>query len=160
MPPPNLLDPSTLDCSKVLYDREAIYKALPQKYEMAQLDGVIYADREQSMIAAYRDVRADEWWCRGHMPGNPIFPGVLMMESAAQCAAFTQNLFYPVDNAFMGFGGVDEAKFRDSVIPPARVVLICRMVEARSRRFICRIQAYVAKSMVFEGLIAGIQLKM
>ena len=160
MPPPSLLDPATLDCSNVLYDREAIYKALPQRYEMSQLDGIIHVDREQTLIAAYRDVRADEWWCRGHMPGKPIFPGVLMMESAAQVAAFTQHLFYPVGNAFMGFGGVDEAKFRDSVIPPARVILICRMVEARSRKFVCAIQSYVEKSMVFEGLIAGIQLRL
>jgi 3-hydroxyacyl-[acyl-carrier-protein] dehydratase len=160
MPPPVLLNIADLDCSRVLYTREQIYQALPQRYEMSQLDGIIHADKAQMMTAAFRDVRADEWWCRGHMPGKPIFPGVLMMESAAQLAAFTQKIFHPVEGAFMGFGGIDDAKFRDSVIPPQRIVLVCKVVEARSRRFICALQSYVDQAMVFEGLITGIQLRL
>ena len=73
MPPTKILDPASLDCENVIYSREQIYEVLPQKYEFAQLDAVIHVDSEAETFAAFRDVRADEWWCRGHMPQQAIF---------------------------------------------------------------------------------------
>ena len=159
MPPPSILDLSAVDTSRVLYTREQIYERLPQKYEFAQLDGIYHLNNTDGIVAGYREVRADEWWCRGHMPGNPIFPGVLMMECAAQLSAFAQLFVMPVEGAFMGFGGVDGAKFRGSVIPPARIDLVGKRVEARSRRFVCDVQAYCQGTMVFEGRITGMPIK-
>ena len=155
----SILDPNLLDCSKVLFTREQIYKILPQQYEFSQLDGIIYFDLEAGTAAGYRDVREDEWWCRGHMPGHPIFPGVLMLESAAQLAGFVQQKMMPTDEGFLAFGGVDRTKFRGSVTPPARVILLGKVVEARARRFICEIQAFSEGAMVFEGIITGLPIK-
>lgn len=160
MPPPPILDPAAIDCSRVLYSHEQIYEILPQRYEFAQLDGVTLIDAVQNVCVGFRDVREDEWWCRGHIPGRPVFPGVLMVECAAQLAAFVQHFVLPMEGNFMGFGGIDDAKFRGSVIPPARIILIGKMVEARPRRFICDIQAYTAGNMVFEGRITGMPLKL
>lgn len=159
MPPPNILDLSAVDPSRVLYSREQIYERLPQKFEFAQLDGIYHLDKKAGTVAGFRDVRPDEWWCRGHMPDNPIFPGVLMMESAAQIAAFAQLHVMPVEGAFMGFGGMDNAKFRGSVIPPSRIDFVGKMIEARSRRFVCDVQAYCNDTMVFEGRITGMPLR-
>lgn len=159
MPPPAILDLASVDTSRLLYTREQIYAVLPQRFEFSQLDGIYYLDKSDGAIAGFRDVRADEWWCRGHMPGAPIFPGVLMMESAAQIAAFAQHFVLPMEGTIMGFGGVDGAKFRGSVIPPARIDFVGKMVEARSRRFICDIQAYCKGIMVFEGRITGMPLR-
>jgi 3-hydroxyacyl-[acyl-carrier-protein] dehydratase len=159
MPRPAILDLSTIDTSRLLYTREQIYKLLPQQFEFSQLDGIYHLDKEVGTIAGYREVRADEWWCRGHMPGFPIFPGVLMMESAAQLAAFGQLFILPIEGSIMGFGGVDDAKFRGSVIPPGRIEFLGRMIEARTRRFICDIQAYCNGALVFEGKITGMPLR-
>ena len=159
MPPPPILDLSSVDTSRLLYTREQIYELLPQQFEFSQLDGVYHLDKADGTVGGFREVRADEWWCRGHMPGNPIFPGVLMLESAAQLAAFAQLFVLPVEGAFMGFGGVDDAKFRGSVIPPSRIDLVGKMIEARTRRFICDIQAYCKGTMVFEGKITGMPLR-
>jgi 3-hydroxyacyl-[acyl-carrier-protein] dehydratase len=159
MPPPAILDPASLDCSRVLHTRDDIYRILPQRFEFAQLDAIIHVDPQAGTAAGYRDVRPDEWWCRGHMPGQPIFPGILMLECAAQLAAFVQHMHFPVDQGFMAFGGVDGAKFRGSVIPPSRVILTGRLVEARSRRFVCDIQSYSGGEMVFEGRITGLPFK-
>lgn len=161
MPPQPILDVAALDCSRVLYTHDQIYQFLPQKHEFAQLDGIIHIDTVHHVAAGFREVRADEWWCRGHMPGKPIFPGVLMMECGAQLAAFVQHQFFPMeDGSFLGFGGVDACKFRGAVIPPARIILVGKLVEARKRRFICEIQGYVDGSIVFEALINGMPLKM
>lgn len=159
MPPVPLLNLGSLDCDRVLYTKDQIYGALPQRFEFAQLDAVIHIDAEAAEIAAYRDVRADEWWCRGHMPEQPIFPGVLMVECAAQLASFIRHILRPDDTEIIGFGGIDKAKFRESVYPPARVILVGRAIDKRPRRFICEFQSFVEGKMVFEGQISGIRLK-
>jgi 3-hydroxyacyl-[acyl-carrier-protein] dehydratase len=160
MPPPQILDVQTVDCSRVLYNREQIYAVLPQRFEMSQLDGIVHVDVEQGIVAGYRDVKPEEWWCRGHMPGHPIFPGVLMVETAAQLSAFLQHLLLPLPGATMGFGGIDGAKFRGAVIPPSRILVVNQALERRPRKFVSAAQAFVDGVMVFEGQIAGIQLKL
>ena len=144
----------------MLFCKEQIYEVLPQKYEFAQLDGIIHADSEAMTFAAFRDVRADEWWCRGHMPQQAIFPGVLMIECAAQLSAFAQHALHPISGFIMGFGGIDGAKFRDSVMPPARIIFAGKSLDTRERKFICAVQAFVDGRMAFEGRISGIRLKL
>ncbi len=160
MPPIPILDSTALDTDRVLYTKAQIYEVLPQKHEFAQLDAVIHADVDNAEFAAIRDVRADEWWCRGHMPQQPIFPGVLMVECAAQLSAFAQQVLVPKKGLVMGFGGIDKAKFRDSVFPPARIIFVGRALDRRLRKFRCVVQAFVEGRMAFEGEIAGIRLKM
>jgi 3-hydroxyacyl-[acyl-carrier-protein] dehydratase len=142
-----------------LYNRDQIYQVLPQKFEFAQLDAIIHIDCDHLIAAAYRDVRPDEWWCRGHMPGHPLFPGVLMLESAAQLSAFGMEKLFPPEEGFMAFGAVDKVKFRDSVVPPARLYFVIRGVEHRKRRFVCEAQALLNGSVVFEGAITGMRMK-
>lgn len=158
MPPSTLVNLDELDLRRVLYTREQIYQILPQQFEFSQLDAILHLDIEKGTLVGCREVRSDEWWCRGHMPGRPIFPGVLMVEACAQLAAFGNHFIAPDPDSFMGFGGIDEAKFRDSVVPPARIVLACRAVDIRKRRIICDTQAYVEKKIVFEGRITGMRL--
>jgi 3-hydroxyacyl-[acyl-carrier-protein] dehydratase len=159
MPPTAILNATDLDCNRVLYTRDQIYQLLPQKHEFAQLDAIIYLDPDTLTTAGYRDIRSDEWWCRGHMPGNPLFPGILMLESAAQLSAFFLGKVFPQDGGFMAFGAIDKVKFRDSVVPPSRLIFLARGVEHRSRRFICDTQALLDGMVVFEGTITGMRFK-
>lgn len=154
MPPPVFLDPKTLDFSQVVADREAIMRGNPQRHEFQLLDAVVHCDKEQRLFAGYHDVRPDDWWVRGHVPGRPLFPGVLMIEVAAQLASFIAH-FMLGDERFIGFAGVDEVKYRGVVTPPCRFVVIGQGREIKPRRIVCAAQGFVDGTMVFEGVITG-----
>jgi len=154
MPPPLLVDLSQIDLNRVIITREEIYRLLPHRYEFMQLDGVIHLNTEAGTMVTYRNVREDEWWVRGHIPGRPIFPGVLMIETAAQMAAYYTKAVLK-DDRFWGFGGVDKVKFRDAVIPPCRLIMAGKSLEVRSRRSVCAVQGLVDNKLVFEAQITG-----
>ena len=151
-----LFDLDEVDCTKVLFDRDHIYSLLPQKHEFMQLDGVCFLDREVGEAIAFMDVRDDQWWCKAHIPGNPILPGVLMLEAAAHVAAFMERYSSGDFEGFVGYGGVDACKFRRTVTPPARVWILCKRIESRSRRIVCQVQGVVDKRLVFEAKVTGL----
>lgn len=157
MPPPFILDPATLDPERVLHSRDDIYRALPQQFEFKQLDAICYHDPERGIAGAVRDVRLDEWWVRGHVPGRPIFPGVLLLEAVAQLSAFATKYMYGY-TGMVAYGGVDKCKFRTPVIPPTRLILLARQLENRPRRIICETQAFVEGALVFEATITGLAM--
>jgi 3-hydroxyacyl-[acyl-carrier-protein] dehydratase len=154
MPRPALLDPDSLDTTILVADREAIMAANPQRHEFMLLDAVVYCDDEDRLYAGYHDVHEDAWWVRGHVPGRPLFPGVLMLESAAQLASYVAHRAFGND-CFVGLTGVDEVKYRGTVCPPARFVVIGKAVELRKRRVRCYTQGFVDGTMVFESQITG-----
>ena len=52
-----------------VFDKEAICKVNPQRFEMQQLDGIAWYDKEKRYILGYKDVTDEEFWARGHIPG-------------------------------------------------------------------------------------------
>ena len=155
MPPEPLFDVSKIDQSKVAVTREQICQVNPHRFEFQQLDGIFFSDDEVDVIAGYRDVRDDEFWVRGHIPGRPLLPGVLIIESAAQLISYWAMTHVDHDG-FLGFGGVDGVKFRAQVVPGDRLILLGSMLEKRrKRRVIGRTQGFVNGKMVYEGVITG-----
>ena len=154
MPPPPILNPLTLDFSNVIADRAEIARVNPHRFEFALLDGVAFLDIQQGIYAGYLDVREDAFWVRGHIPGRPLLPGVLMIEAAAQLASYLYHRLFP-DMGFLGFTGVDDVKFRGTVAPPCRLVIVGRGVQMKPRRMVCASQGFVDSTMVFEGVITG-----
>src|SRR5262245_57514352 len=124
MPPPLILDPLGLDLRRVVADRDAIRRVNPQRHEMEQLTAIVFVDGEQHVIAGYKDVRGDEFWVRGHMPGYPLLPGVLICEAAAQLCSYYSVTSGLLQGDFIGFGGLENVRFRSPVRPGDRLVLI------------------------------------
>jgi 3-hydroxyacyl-[acyl-carrier-protein] dehydratase len=158
MPPQLHLNPADLDMGRVVADREAIRRVNPQRFEMEQLSAIIYLDPEQQVIAGYKDVRSDEFWVRGHMPDYPILPGVLMCEAAAQLCSYyivTQGLLL---GDFLGFGGMEEVRFRGPVRPGDRLILIGKLTRYHRRQTIFNVQGFVGTSMVFHANILGVPM--
>lgn len=157
MPPQTLFDISGLDLTKVLYDQEAIRESNPQRGDMEHLNAVVYADASLGRIVGYKDVRDDEFWVAGHIPGRPLLPGVLMIEAGAQVASFYTRRFVGWKN-FIGFGGVDECKFRQQVGPGCRMYILGLKIWERHRRICCKVQGIVNGNIVFEAAIVGTQM--
>jgi len=155
MPPLPLIDLGSIDLNRVLYDQEAIYKINPHRYEMVQLNGVVYQDAGQGLVVGYKDVTAMEFWVRGHIPGRPLMPGVIMIEAAAQLASFYVKILRQDDDRFIGFGGIEETKFRGTVEPGCRLYMVEKLLENCPRRFRCAAQGFVNGQMVFETVIVG-----
>ena len=149
-----MVELSRIDVNRVLTDREGIGKVNPHRFEFQQLDGILLLDRERGVIVGYRKVRDDEFWVRGHIPGRPIFPGVLMIETAAQLVSYYVMSMEP-GKGFLGFGGVDGVKFRGAVEPGRTIIMLGKLLENRPRRCIGATQAFVDGQMVYEGLITG-----
>ena len=151
MPPPLILDPSALDLTQVVADQEAIRRVNPQRYEMEQLTAIVLLDREQEVVAGYKDVRPDEFWVRGHLPDYPLLPGVLICEAAAQLCSYYCKKLGVLQGDFIGFGGMENVRFRSPVKPGDRLVLIGKAVKMNRRQTIFTVQAFVGATMVFQG---------
>jgi 3-hydroxyacyl-[acyl-carrier-protein] dehydratase len=154
MPPKYLFDISNIDLEKVVYDQEAIRRANPQRGHMEHLNAIVFAKPEEGQIIGYKDVRPDEFWVEGHIPGRPLLPGVLMIESGAQLASFYTRMFVGW-KGFIGFGGVDEVKFRQQVPPGVRMYIIGLKIWERHHRIQCKVQGLVNGNLVYEATIMG-----
>ena len=160
MPPEAHFDPAALDLQRVLADREAIRAVNPQRFEMEQLNAIVLTDPDRQLIAGFKDVGADEFWVRGHMPGYPLMPGVLMCEASAQLCSYyimSQGLLEP--GYFLGFGGMEDVRFRAPVRPGDRLVLVGKQLKFNRRQLLCNVQGFVKDAMVFHGNILGVPLK-
>jgi len=157
MPPSLLINLSKIDLTTVEYDKGAIQQVNPQSYEMSQLDGVIWADLKSLRILGFKDITAQEFWVRGHIPGRPIMPGVLMVEAAAQLSSFFMKRIYGLEG-FIGFSGIDRAKFRDTVVPGDRLYLLGHICKVRSRQFSSDVQGLVNGKMVFDTRVTGMRV--
>jgi len=158
MPPPLLFDLSQIDLKgKPLFNREAICKMNPQRFEMQQLDGILWYDKEKYLILGYKDVTENEFWVRGHIPGRPLMPAVIMIEAAAQLSSFFVKQVYEVEG-FIGFASIDSAKFRATVEPGTRLYLLGHITKLKSRKFTCSVQGVVEDMMVFETVVSGLNV--
>lgn len=157
MPPKLLFDMSKIDLDRVIYDQQEILKYNPQSYEMQQLDGLIWYDKDRRLALGYKDITDKEFWVRGHIPGRPIMPGVIMIESAAQLCSFSMKKIYEVEG-FLGFAGIKSAKFRGTVVPGQRLHLLGQITKIQSRKFTSVVQGVVNGIMVFEAELSAMKV--
>jgi len=110
-----------------------IMKLLPHRYPMLFVDRVVEIDPDGKRIVGLKNVSANEQFFQGHFPGNPVMPGVLIVEAMAQCAAILGLREMPDrDKKLFLFGGVDKARFRRPVVPGDQLRLECIVLHRRA----------------------------
>ena len=160
MPSKPLYDISQFDFERPLFDLEEIRRVNPQRFEMEQLSGIVHVDRDQHGVVGYKDVTDREFWVRGHMPGFPLMPGIVLCECAAQLAGFYARKYDVLGGGdYLGFGGMNSVRFRRPVFPNCRLVLAAQVVRVRPhRRAEFAFQGFVDGQMVFEGEMIGVPI--
>lgn len=157
---PTLLDLSKMDLTHSLASQEDIRKENPHRFEMEMLNGIFHEDFENMICAGYHDVPANPYWGRGHMPGYPIMPGVLICECVAQLASFYARKMNYLDHGIMALGGLDEVKFRGQVRPGDRVISIIKLVKGKpNMMMILQFEVIVNGEVIAEGLLKGVAIR-
>ena len=113
-----------------MLNQEEIKEIIPQRDPFLMIDEVEEYVPGESCIA-YKNVNESEWYFKGHFPGNPIMPGVLITESLAQAGAVAI-LSLPENkgrNAL--FGGINNMKFKKMVIPGDRLKLEVKIIKRK-----------------------------
>jgi 3-hydroxyacyl-[acyl-carrier-protein] dehydratase len=126
---------------------------------MEQLTSILYEDTETHCCAALKEITEDEFWVRGHMPGMPLMPGVVMLEAVAQLSSYFTQKHDLLGAEMVGFGGVDDVRFRGVVSPGDRLILMVKLAKVRrGRMIVAEFQGVVGQNLVLEGTLRGIPI--
>ncbi|MCI9129011.1 MAG: 3-hydroxyacyl-ACP dehydratase FabZ [Eggerthellaceae bacterium] len=124
-------------CSK-----EDIEKVLPHRDPFLWLTRVVECVPGKS-VRAELDVDPDLSLFKGHFPGYPVLPGVIIMEALAQAASFAILVERDDPDALGFFAGIDGAKFRQQVKPGDVLTLEAEIVKASRRFCVAEVKASV-----------------
>jgi 3-hydroxyacyl-[acyl-carrier-protein] dehydratase len=136
-----------------------IFDYLPHRYPFLLLDRVTEVTQGVS-IKGYKNVTVNEEMFNGHFPGQPIMPGVLILESMAQISgvlAFESRGTMPSGGTNYLFGGVEKARFRRQVIPGDRLEIHSTIIAERKimMKFDCA--AYVEGQLACSALLSIVE---
>ncbi len=111
-------------------DIEGIKRILPHRYPFLLIDRVTECDGVK-VIRGYKNVTANEEFFQGHFPGNPVMPGVLVIEAMAQMGAALLMQRFTGQNVYAYFAGIEKARFKRAVVPGDRLDLDVLVVRDR-----------------------------
>lgn len=98
-----------------------------------------------------KNISINEDQFRGHFPGHPIMPGVLILEAMAQVGGFA--LLYPAENRgkLAYFGGMDNVKFKKPVVPGDQLIMKSEIVKIRGDFGKVHCEGFVDDKLVAQG---------
>ncbi|XOV82059.1 MAG: 3-hydroxyacyl-ACP dehydratase FabZ [bacterium] len=136
-----------------------LFSYLPHRYPFLLIDRVVELDVGDA-IRGYKNITVNEELFNGHFPGQPIFPGVLILEAMAQLSgvlAFETKGKRPADGVNYLFGGVEKARFRRPVIPGDRLDMVSKIIADRSRMMKFECAAYVDDALACSAILSVVE---
>jgi 3-hydroxyacyl-[acyl-carrier-protein] dehydratase len=127
-----------------------ILNYLPHRFPFLLIDRVLSCEPGKKIVAI-KNVSSNEPYFQGHFPGNPVMPGVMILESLAQAAAilsFLSQKRHSTQNLLYYFVGIDRARFKRPVVPGDQLTLDVTL--ARQVRGIAK---FVAVATVAEAVV-------
>ena len=113
-----------------MLNKDEIKDIIPQREPFLMIDEVEEYVPGESAVA-YKNVNEEEWYFKGHFPGNPIMPGVLICESLAQTGAVAILSMEENKGKNALFGGIDKMKFKKMVVPGDRLKLEVKIIKQK-----------------------------
>ncbi len=137
-------------------DSQRIQELIPHRDPFLLVDRVTDLDPEEISIVAQKNITEDEPYLEGHFPGNPIMPGVLVIEALAQTGLiclFELKLIEPEADFF--FTGIEQVKFRRPVVPGDLLELHVKLL--RNKRTLWKFEgrAFAGGQIAAEGLFTA-----
>ncbi len=155
-----IVDLDTLDLTADVVPEARLREILPHRAEFQLIDGIRHLDHERGIAVGYKDWDANPWWAKGHVPGRPLMPGVLMIEGGAQIATFlVKSLSDWARDRMIGLAGLDEVRMRGQIVPPARVWFVSQLIAISGRRLAkMAVQVFANGQMTMEARLLGAML--
>jgi 3-hydroxyacyl-[acyl-carrier-protein] dehydratase len=144
-----------------MIDVKEIMQILPHRYPFLLVDR-IESLKEGEEIVGIKNVSINEPFFVGHFPGNPIMPGVLIIEAMAQVGGVLAFHSSPKEwaGSLVYFMGIDKVRFRKPVVPGDQLRLKLTTIRQKQKVFKMRGEAYVEGTLVAEAeLMAAIERK-
>ncbi|NTV91998.1 MAG: bifunctional UDP-3-O-[3-hydroxymyristoyl] N-acetylglucosamine deacetylase/3-hydroxyacyl-ACP dehydratase [Chlorobiaceae bacterium] len=135
----------------VIFDINAIQNILPHRYPFLLIDKIVEFKLDEKIVSI-KNVTMNEPFFQGHFPGNPVMPGVLIIEAMAQTGGIMMlNGTENIQEMLVYFMGIDKARFRKPVLPGDTLVI--EAVMTNKRRSVCQFdaKAYVRGELVCEA---------
>jgi len=141
----------------IVFDINAIQKILPHRYPFLLVDKITHLELDKKVIGV-KSVSVNEPFFQGHFPGQPVMPGVLIIEAMAQTGGILMlNSYIDPTSKLVYFMGINNAKFRKPVVPGDQLILEAELVNKKSKIVMIKAKAYVGSTLVAEAdLMAAI----
>ena len=124
---------SSESSAQQIFTVEEIHQLLPHRYPFALVDRIIeYVPGERAV--GIKNVTFNEPYFPGHIPGRPIMPGVLMVESMAQVGGVILTQLPGMKGKFFAFAGIDKTRFRRQVVPGDQLVMTVELLSFKRQR--------------------------
>ncbi len=128
-----------------------ILKILPHRYPFLLVDRILEVEKGKRIVGI-KNVTFNEEFFQGHFPGNPVMPGVLIIEAMAQVAAIGLMGVVPEhEKKLLYLSGVDRCKFRRPVLPGDQLRIEAEIVNLKARACKCRASATVEGALCAEA---------
>jgi UDP-3-O-[3-hydroxymyristoyl] N-acetylglucosamine deacetylase/3-hydroxyacyl-[acyl-carrier-protein] dehydratase len=134
-----------------VFDTSAIERILPHRYPFLLVDKIIHLELDKKVIGV-KSVTFNEPFFQGHFPGQPIMPGVLILESLAQTGGILLlNSFLNPEEKLVLFMQINNAKFRKQVMPGDQLFLEVELTNKKSKVVKMYGRAFVNDNLVAEA---------
>lgn len=137
-----------------------IMELIPHRYPFLMIDRVLEIDPEREYIKAIKQISINEPYFQGHFPGNPIMPGVLIIEAMAQTGAvYLKKVFPECQDKLFVLAGLESVRFKSPVYPGNTLIIEAEKFKRKGHIIRTTVTAKVEERVVAQAEIIAAMIE-